>query len=64
MSFDSTSVLAQHEFGMTCKEVLHNPATVPTEDPGTASPTSTLPISECDAHPDAPEATAEIEKSK
>ena len=64
MSFDSTSILAQHEFDMTCKEVLHNPVTVSTEDPDTASPASTLPISECDAQPPALEATAEVEKSK
>ena len=64
MSFDSTSILAQHEFDMTCKEVLHNPVTVSTGDPDTASPPSRLPISECDAQPPEPEATADIEKSK
>ena len=49
---------------MTCKEVLNNPVTVSTEDPDTASPASTLPISECDAEPPGPEATAEVDKSK
>ena len=49
---------------MTCKEVLHNPVTVSTEDPDTASPASTLPITECDAEPPGSEATAEVDKSK